>query len=119
MGLALVLGFSFSSPGKTRTEAGIPSGALFPAGTQQTSNDSPADEPGLCRCASVPGPAALLKEQSGRTGVELGKSKFSLSLVPKPRSLRGQLPGWLPHFGVRRPAYAHPSLHVLFCTWLA
>jgi hypothetical protein len=122
MGLALAMAFSFCSPGKTGTAAVVPAGALFRAGTQRTSNDSPADEPAppaLCRCASGPGPAALLKEYSGRTGVELGKSKFSISLAPKARSLRGQFPAWFPDFGVQRPPYGRLPLHVLFCTWLA
>jgi hypothetical protein len=88
----------------------------------RTSTDGLAGEPVspvLCRQASLPSGEALRQSHATPRGVGSRPTAPGVLLVPRGGTSGNDLPAWLGLFRGRLPAAARPSLHVLFCTWLA
>jgi hypothetical protein len=120
--VVLALGLLFTAP---RTAADL--GSAPPPATARehprTSTDGLAGEsisPAFCRHASLPPrEEALRQSHAAPRGVDSRPNEPGVLLVPKGGMCGNQLPAWLGLFRGRLPAAARPSLHVLFCTWLA
>ncbi len=74
--------------------------------------------PALSRPVSPPPGEALRHSHVPHGSVDLHAQPGVLP-VARGGTPRTTLPDWLAVFRGRRPPCAHPSLHVLFCTWLA
>src|SRR5262245_227179 len=75
--------------------------------------------PGFSRHASLPSEHALRHRQAIPRRVDSRPTEPGVLLVPRGATSGNELAAWLGLFRGRLPAAARPSLHVLFCTWLA
>ncbi len=73
--------------------------------------------PALGRPMPPPSGEALRHSHVTHGGLDLHAQSGVLP-VARGGTPRTALPDWLAVFRGRRPPCAHPSLHVLFCTWL-
>jgi hypothetical protein len=119
--VVLALGLLFAAP-YTAAEVGLaPTPATAPE-HPQTSTDGLAEEPvspAFCWHASLLSGEALRQRHATPRGVDSRPTESGVLLVPKGGASGNELPAWLGLFRGRLPAASRPSLHVLFCTWLA
>src|SRR5262249_51354035 len=73
----------------------------------------------FCRPGSLPAGEALRHDHPTRGGLDWRPTPPGVLLVPRGGTPRIELPAWLAPFRGRLPSPVRPSLHVLFCTWLA
>lgn len=76
-----------------------------------------AELPTIFRCDPRPISDALRQTESTPRGGDFRHSELSVSLVPRGGSIYDQSLLRLHHSGSRQPAFPHPPLEILFCTW--
>ncbi len=119
--VVLAVGLLFASPSPAAA-VGLASLPTTADESPPSSPDSPAGEPAssaFCRRASLPSGEAWRQSHATPRSVDSRSTEFGVLLVPKGGASSTAFPACLDRFRGRLPLAAHPSLHVLFCTWLA